>query len=244
MIQHVAASIVMPSFRALLPEHIHAKDTPGDPEDVVTIVDKAAEQSLMEQLRSVVPEAKFVGEEAVSENPDLVSALSSHAPVWLIDPIDGTKNFARGKADFGVMLALVENGRTRASWMAVPAAAPAGYLVTAERGGGTRINDVRVDTRGPRTDLPRGSVHTRMMPVHAARDVEKRLHDKFEAHPSTGSAATEYLPFFEATRTLSSITACYHGIMLRGPSPSPKPAASPSISAAKLILRSRRTRSR
>ncbi len=192
MIQHVAASIVMPSFRALLPEHIHAKDTPGDPEDVVTIVDKAAEQSLMEQLRSVVPEAKFVGEEAVSENPDLVSALSSHAPVWLIDPIDGTKNFARGKADFGVMLALVENGRTRASWMAVPAAAPAGYLVTAERGGGTRINDVRVDTRGPRTDLPRGSVHTRMMPVHAARDVEKRLHDKFEAHPSTGSAATEY----------------------------------------------------
>ena len=182
----------MPYFRALRPEHIHSKDTPGDPEDVVTIADKAAEQSLVEQLRSVVPGAAFVGEEAVCEHPDLVNALLLPAPVWLIDPIDGTKNFACGNADFGIMLALVENGQTHASWMAVPAAAPAGYLVMAERGGGTRINAVAVKTLAQRADPPRGTVHTRMMPVGAGRDVEKRLLGKYEAHPSTGSAATEY----------------------------------------------------
>ncbi|RPI50803.1 MAG: hypothetical protein EHM55_20465, partial [Acidobacteria bacterium] len=110
VVQNVITSVVLPSFRALRPEDIQLKDTPGDPEDLVTIVDKAAERLLVEQLGDVVPGAAFIGEEAVSENPALLSALSSPAPVWLIDPIDGTKNFVRGNADFGVMLALVENG--------------------------------------------------------------------------------------------------------------------------------------
>src|SRR5262245_7578152 len=102
VIQNVTVSVVMPSFRALRPEDIHAKDTPGDPEDLVTIVDKAAELALIEQLGGIVPGAVFVGEEGVCENPALLSALKSREQVWLIDPIDGTKNFARGHADFGV----------------------------------------------------------------------------------------------------------------------------------------------
>jgi fructose-1,6-bisphosphatase/inositol monophosphatase family enzyme len=47
-------------------------------------------------LRGLVPGAVFIGEEAVSENPELLLALSSESPAWLIDPVDGTKNFARG----------------------------------------------------------------------------------------------------------------------------------------------------
>ena len=101
----------MPSFRSLRPEDIHSKDTPGDPDDLVTIVDKAAERYLIDALSEVVPGAAFIGEEAVSDDPALVDALSARAPAWLIDPIDGTKNFAHGNADFGVMLALVEGGR-------------------------------------------------------------------------------------------------------------------------------------
>jgi fructose-1,6-bisphosphatase/inositol monophosphatase family enzyme len=192
VIQNVTASVVMPSFRALRPEDIHAKDTPGDPEDLVTVVDKAAERALIEQLRGVVPDAVFIGEEGVCENPSLLSALTSRGRAWLIDPIDGTKNFARGNADFGVMLALVDNGETQASWMAVPAAHPAGYLVVAERGIGTRINGTRVKISGQISGRPRGSVHTRMMPADAARKVEARLRGMYDVKPSTGSAATEY----------------------------------------------------
>ena len=192
ILQNVVSSVVMPSFRALRPEDIQSKDTPGDPEDLVTIVDKAAERALIEQLRGVVPGAVFVGEESVSEDPQLLSAVSASAPAWLIDPIDGTKNFARGSADFGVMLALVERGHTRASWMAVPAAEPAGFIVDAQHGIGTRINGVRVKTPQPASDRPRGTVHTRMMPADDARDVERRIRDEYEALPSTGSAATEY----------------------------------------------------
>ena len=192
IVEEVVATIVMPSFRALQPEDIHSKDTPGDPDDLVTIVDKSAERFLIDALAGVVPGAAFIGEEAVCENPALLDALSAHAPAWLIDPIDGTKNFARGSADFGVMLALVEAGRTRASWMAIPAAEPAGYSVVAELGGGTWIDGARVRTAHRTHGSLRGTIHTRMMPADAARDVVERLDGKYDPRPSTGSAATEY----------------------------------------------------
>jgi fructose-1,6-bisphosphatase/inositol monophosphatase family enzyme len=192
IIQGVVASVVMPSFRSLRPEDIHSKATPGDPDDLVTIVDKAAERYLIDALSDVVPGAAFIGEEAVSENPALIDALSARAPAWLIDPIDGTKNFAHGNADFGVMLALVEGGRTRASWMAVPAAQPSGYIVVAERGCGTRIDGERVEPARHLPAVPRGTIHTRMMPADAARDVLQKVGSRYESRFSSGSAATEY----------------------------------------------------
>jgi fructose-1,6-bisphosphatase/inositol monophosphatase family enzyme len=192
VVRSVVASVVMPSFRSLRPEDIQSKDTPGDPDDLVTIVDNAAERFLIDALRDLVPGAAFIGEEAVAEDPSLLAALSAPAPAWLIDPIDGTKNFAQGNANFGVMLALVEAGRTRASWMAVPAAHPSGYSVVAERGGGTHIDGARITARRDVPAMPRGSIHTRMMPADVARDVVDALRGTYEPRPSTGSAATEY----------------------------------------------------
>jgi fructose-1,6-bisphosphatase/inositol monophosphatase family enzyme len=192
IMQDVVSTVVMPSFRALRPEDIHAKDTPGDPADLVTIVDKAAERYLIDALNGVVAGAAFVGEEGVCENPALLGALGESTPAWLIDPIDGTKNFAHGDPDFGVMLALVEHGQTLASWMAVPAAQPSGYMIFAERGNGTWVNGVRTQpTHGGSTVL-RGTIHSRMMPAEAARHVLDTLAGKYEPHASTGSAATEY----------------------------------------------------
>ncbi len=192
IIQEVVLSVVMPSFRSLRPEDIHAKDTPGDPEDLVTIVDNAVERYLIAALNGVVPGASFVGEEGVCENPALLNALAESAPAWLIDPIDGTKNFAHGHPDFGIMLALVEQGQTRASWMAVPAAQPSGYTVFAERGNGTRVNGVRVELTRGASAMPRGTIHSRMMPAASARHVLDALAGKYEPRTSTGAAATEY----------------------------------------------------
>jgi fructose-1,6-bisphosphatase/inositol monophosphatase family enzyme len=192
IIQDVVTSVVMPSFRSLRPEDIHSKDTPGDPDDLVTIVDKAAERYLIDALSDIVPGAAFIGEEAVCDDPSLLAALSARAPAWLIDPIDGTKNFAHGNADFGIMLALVEEGHTRASWMAVPAAQPSGYTVVAERDGGTRIDGARVERARGAPTIPRGTIHTRMMPAGTAREVLEKLLGTYAPRHSTGSAATEY----------------------------------------------------
>ncbi|HET9467780.1 MAG TPA: inositol monophosphatase family protein [Vicinamibacterales bacterium] len=190
---HTAVStVIMPSFRALRPEDIYSKDTPGDPADLVTVVDHAAERYLIAALSDVVPGAAFVGEEAVCENPALLDALAGSAPAWLIDPIDGTKNFAHGHPDFGVMIALVERGQTRASWMAVPAAQPSGYTVVAELNRGTSVNGARAERAREMPWAPRGTIHSRMMPAETARRVIDALEGKFEPRASTGSAATEY----------------------------------------------------
>ena len=191
-LENVVASIVMPSFRSLRPEDIHRKDTPGDPDDLVTIVDRAAERYLIDSLSELIPGATFIGEEATDEDPSLLEALSRPEPAWLIDPVDGTKNFAHGNAHFGVMLALVEGGLTTASWMAVPAALPSGFVVVAQRGKGTQIDGLRI--AGPHRVPPvaRGTIHTRMMPTAIAREVVGKTDGKYDALPSTGSAATEY----------------------------------------------------
>jgi fructose-1,6-bisphosphatase/inositol monophosphatase family enzyme len=192
ILDDVVSSVVMPSFRSLQPEDIQSKDTPGDPDDLVTIVDKAAERYLIAALSDVVPGAAFIGEEAACDDPSLLTALSASAPAWLIDPIDGTKNFARGHADFGVMIALVEAGHTQASWIVVPAAQPTGFTVVAQRGGGTWIDRARVKPIRAVPAMPRGTIHTRMMPEDAGRGVMERLRGKYDSRPSTGSAATEY----------------------------------------------------
>jgi fructose-1,6-bisphosphatase/inositol monophosphatase family enzyme len=192
IVSDVVSAVVMPSFRSLRPEDIHAKDTPGDPDDLVTIVDKTAERHLIDALSHIIPGAAFIGEEAACADPALLEALSASAPAWLIDPIDGTKNFAHGDPNFGVMLALAEAGRTRASWMAVPAAVPTGYTVVAETGSGTRVNGIRVNSARTLPAVPRGSIHTRMMPADTARDVLDKVRGKYDPRPSTGSAATEY----------------------------------------------------
>src|SRR5687767_1580295 len=91
LIRLVADTVVLPSFRSLRPEDIQSKATAGDPDDVVTTVDHAAERFLVEHLRDIVPGAVFLGEEAVGADPALLDALPVAAAAWLIDPVDGTK---------------------------------------------------------------------------------------------------------------------------------------------------------
>lgn len=87
------------------------------------------------------------------------------------------------------MLALVEGGTTRASWMALAAMAD---MIVAELGKGTRLNGALVTTAGQMPPRLRGTVHDRMMTPDMAVHVRSRLLDRFEERASTGAAATEY----------------------------------------------------
>ena len=188
IVRDAADTLVLPAFRSLRPEDISAKHTPGDPDDVVTVTDSAVERHLVQALTPLIPGAGFIGEESACENPAVLGALSGAMPVWVIDPIDGTKNFARGRPHFGVMVALVERGSTLASWMALPST---GDLIVAQRGAGTWVNGEAVH-RPPLDRQPRGTVHDRLMPPETARHVSERLREQYDRRPSTGSAATEY----------------------------------------------------
>ena len=77
----------------------------GD-ESPVTLADQCAEKLIFEGLRRLTPEIPLVGEEAASAGdiPDVSNRF------WLIDPIDGTKEFISRNGEFTVNIALVDHG--------------------------------------------------------------------------------------------------------------------------------------
>ena len=115
-IRETACSVILPRFRALGPGDVREKK-PGDP---VTVADTEAEQELTLRLRTVIPGANVLGEESVAEDASRLEWLSAEAPVWIIDPIDGTSNFVRGNAGFAVIVALARQGAVEAGWIYNP----------------------------------------------------------------------------------------------------------------------------
>ena len=112
----VAADIILPRYRTLLDGDITEKG----PDDLVTIADTEAEQTLAPILTSLLPGSLVVGEEAVSADPDVLRAGAASACTWVIDPIDGTRQFVAGTEHFTVMVGLIEQGLTTASWILQP----------------------------------------------------------------------------------------------------------------------------
>lgn len=101
---------IMPRFRRLAAAEI---DTKSSATDLVTVADRAAERRISDAVRRLMPDAAIVGEEAVFEDPSILGRLKGAGRVVIVDPIDGTWNFASGLALFGIILAVVEDGETR-----------------------------------------------------------------------------------------------------------------------------------
>ncbi len=108
-VREVAAEEILPRFRSLDPGDIATKSRQ---DDLVTIADREAERRLTEAAHRILPEAVVVGEEAVADDPALRDAIAEAETCLIIDPVDGTWNFANGLATFGVILALSLKGRT------------------------------------------------------------------------------------------------------------------------------------
>jgi fructose-1,6-bisphosphatase/inositol monophosphatase family enzyme len=159
LIREVAATIVLPRFRNLTAGDVRQK-SPGD---LVTIADQEAERALARGLVALLPGSTVVGEEAVAADRRLLGRVGDPGAVWIVDPIDGTNNFASGKTPFAVMVALARDGELVASWILD---VPGDHLTLAEAGSGAYRDGVRVKMR---TDDPgaaalRGVVTQRYLP--------------------------------------------------------------------------------
>lgn len=190
LIREAAATLILPRFRRLRPEDIEDKSTSPDRQDLVTAVDRDVESWLTQAFRALEPGAAVVGEESVHADPALLTRLGGDAPVWVIDPIDGTKNFARGDDGFGVMVARVERGHATAGWIMLPAR---DEVFVAEAGSGAGLNGARIHV--PSTGEPgalRGSLFTRYMPAEVRARVTASARDGLELFPDSACAAVEY----------------------------------------------------
>ena len=197
LIAEASETLILPRFRRLRPEDIENKSPSAEREDLVTVVDREVEVFLTRALGSLDPGAAVVGEEAVHADATLLRRVTAERPVWIIDPIDGTRNFARGDDGFGVMVSRVEDGSTVAAWVVLPAR---GDAFVAEVGGGTWLNDRRLHVPGtPAPDTPRGRLMVRYMPADIRAHVTQVAHaGHLDVVPDSVCAAVEYTEIIRA----------------------------------------------
>ena len=131
---------ILPRWRQLAAHEVEAKHSGGVLPDVITIADEEAEKILTDGLGLILPEATVIGEEAAYADPSLLDRLNDKL-CWIVDPLDGTNNFAAGKRPFGIMVALVECGETIAGWIYDPLTE---RFCHACLGGGAFIDDQRI----------------------------------------------------------------------------------------------------
>lgn len=105
-------SIVIPAAREeLLPRFNQVSRDHKADGSVVTEADYAMQQRLARELSQQWPETIFLGEEMTA--PQQAALLASDKPLWCLDPLDGTSNFANGIPYFSVSLALLHEGKVR-----------------------------------------------------------------------------------------------------------------------------------
>jgi myo-inositol-1(or 4)-monophosphatase len=102
---HQAGQVQMDRYERL--EQIRAKG----PRDVVTEVDHLCEAIVMKAVRERYPTDDFYAEEIGEVAAEGAKAGVASSRVWIVDPLDGTVNYANGIPFFCVSIALIENGR-------------------------------------------------------------------------------------------------------------------------------------
>ncbi|MET9410353.1 inositol monophosphatase family protein [Streptomyces sp. NPDC002935] len=142
-IRKAAAAEIMPRFRQL---SAHEIDQKSGPHDLVTDADRLAEEYLTGALTELLPGSVVVGEEAVHADPATYEAIRGTGPVWIVDPVDGTRQFVHGDSGFCTLVALALDGVVHASWTYAPAR---DEFATAIRGRGAVLDGVPLRSGSP-----------------------------------------------------------------------------------------------
>lgn len=190
VLREVAQREIAPRFRQLAPSDVIGKPSAEDPTDLVTAADRAAEAELTLRLPELVPGSSVVGEEAVAADASVLERLRGKAPVWVVDPLDGTRNFAAGHGPFGTMVVLVEQGVLLASGIYFT---EGDRMFLAERGLGAYFNRERITAPAPASpsDVLAGTVYVRYMPEELALPLTTRAAGHHHV-PGVVCAAHEY----------------------------------------------------
>ena len=97
----------------------------------VTQADRECEQSIVRALEEQFPDDGIMGEEGAMKS-------SRNGRRWIVDPIDGTRDFVRGNPVWGMLIGLEADGEVIAGCAYLPAL---GQMFFASRGGGAYLND-------------------------------------------------------------------------------------------------------
>lgn len=182
--REAAERAILPRYRQLAAHEVSAKAA----DDVVTIADHESEAILLERLSALLPEAALVGEEAAHADPAVLDRLANGL-CWIVDPLDGTNNFAAGKPPFGVIVALSDGGETLAGWLFDPLS---GRVCHAQRGAGAFIAGERVQARASGQQPPIAAISLIFMDPEQREAVKRHVAPHYALVDIPRCAAEQY----------------------------------------------------
>ena len=158
--------------------------------DLVTAADRASERLVAARLREAFPHSEVIGEEGTAHP-------GTSGERWIVDPLDGTTNFAHGYPLFCVSIAYERDGELECGTVFAPVL---DELYTAERGGGASCNGHRLEVSETAV-VARSLVCTGFVPARFERNLPHFAHlsSKAQAVRRDGSAALD-LAFVAAGR--------------------------------------------
>ena len=117
LLRAAARAEILPRFRRLAQGAVRTK---SGPLDLVTDADEAAERVIEAGLKRLFPDCAVVGEEAAAADPSVMDRLADADLAFVVDPVDGTANFAAGLPLFATMAAAVMKGEVVGAWIHDP----------------------------------------------------------------------------------------------------------------------------
>lgn len=183
LLNRVADEAIMPRYRRLSADQIITKAE----DDLVTIADREAEAMLEEGLSALIPGLPIVGEEAAHAYPSVLERLSGDC--WIVDPIDGTNNFANGKPPFGILVAMASGGEAHTGWIFD---VPSRRLCIAHRGKGAFIGTERVSARPSGNTPPIAAISTIFMDAAERERVSAHVSPHYRLVDTPRCAAEQY----------------------------------------------------
>jgi fructose-1,6-bisphosphatase/inositol monophosphatase family enzyme len=135
ILAEAARAEILPRFRRLTRAQIHRKSSVFD---LVTEADEAAEAAITAALRQLFPDCAIIGEESAHKDAALLDTIADAPLAFIVDPVDGTRNFASNLPLFGVMAAVTSLGETIAGVIHDPISRDWAYAV---RGGGAWLEE-------------------------------------------------------------------------------------------------------
>ncbi len=199
LVQRVTQQVILPRYRNLASGEIIEKSD----DDLVTIADREAEAMLSEGLASLDPSIAIVGEEAAHADKSVLDHLANDC--WIIDPIDGTHNFAHGKAPFGILLARASGGLVQSGWIYD---CLTGRFCHAHRSKGAFVGDAAIKARGTGRTPPVAAISVIFLDQQRREAVGRHMAPHYRTVETPRCAAEQYprlglgendVSFFERT---------------------------------------------
>ena len=188
LMRAVTDTVILPRFRNLAEGDIEQKAV----NDPVTVADREAEVMLFEGLAKLDPSLGMVGEEAVHADPAVADLLAG--PCWIVDPIDGTRNYASGQGPFGILIARAEAGEPVSGWIFD---CLSGRFCAAHRGEGAAFVDgERIAVTPAPDEDPAGGRHIAAVRQRgrSGQAMVEHISPLLSASPISPTAAAEQYP--------------------------------------------------